>query len=57
MSIINKLKDLGDDNPLNVIADSLSQHEIYLCYEIYTDENGEEPDTIIDAIDFIINHM
>lgn len=57
MSLITKIKDLADANTLQEIADSLTQQEILNAYSIYEAENKQEPDSILDALDFIINAM
>jgi len=55
--IIKKIVRLWEDNTLQQIADSLNQHEVLNAYGIYEQENGSEPDSILDAIDFITNHF
>jgi len=55
--LIKKIVRLGEDNELQTIADSLNQIEITNCYTIYEQENGHEPDSILDAIDFITNNF
>lgn len=57
MSLITKVKDLWDGNTLQEIADSLSYQEILNAYSIYEAENKQESDSILDALDFIINAM
>lgn len=57
MSLIIKIQDLGGWNTLQEIADSLTQQEILNAYSIYEAENKQEPDSILEAIDFIINAM
>lgn len=57
MSLITKIQDLADANTLQEIADSLTQQEILNAYSIYEAENKQEPDSILDALDFIINAM
>jgi len=42
---------------LQAIADTLTQQEITICYSMYEAENHEEPDSILDALDFIINNF
>lgn len=57
MSLITKVKDLWGGNTLQEIADSLNQIEILNAYSIYEAENKHEPDSILDALDFIINNF
>lgn len=52
---IANIKRLSEENTLQVVADSLSQLEILNCYNIYIAEKHEEPDSILEALDFIIN--
>ena len=56
-SIILKLKSLWDSHVLEEIQSLLSIEEIISIVEIYRIENKEDPDTIADAIDFIINNL
>lgn len=55
--LIKKIVRLGEDNELQAIADSLNQIEITNCYTIYEQENWHEPDSILDALDFITNNF
>lgn len=56
MSLTSDIKRLSEENTPQVIADSLSISDTYICYQIYEENNWHEPDSILDAIEFIINH-
>lgn len=56
MSLTSDIKRLSEENTPQVIADSLSLWDMNMCYTIYVNANWYEPDSIIEAIEFIINH-
>lgn len=56
MALTSDIKRLSEENTPQVIADSLSISDTYICYQIYEEINWREPDSILDAIEFIINH-
>lgn len=56
MSLTSDIKRLSEENTTQVIADSLSISDTYICYQIYEENHWCEPDSIIDAIEYIINY-
>lgn len=54
--LIDKIKRLLDDNLPIDISDSLSMQERITLYDLYELDTGNEPNSTLEAIDFIINN-